>query len=114
VQFNEPGKARFSTPDESGVDYVGSATRLHPLDEQVWRGTPSTGQGGDLVAFLRRTACSDGMSEVTHPVTARVSLGDRRAFAGCCRVLAGAAPAPTAAPPVEGSTRRLAALRSAD
>ncbi len=31
LQFNEPGKARFATPDQPGVDYVGNETRLDPL-----------------------------------------------------------------------------------
>ena len=114
LQLTEPGKARFATPDQPGVEYVGSETRLDPLSEQVWRGKPATGQGADLVAFLNHTACSDNMSDKTHPVTARVSLADHRALAGCCRVVAASAAPPPPAP-IEGPTWwRLTALRGFD
>lgn len=114
VQLNEPGKARFATPDEPAIDYVGDETRLDPLDEQVWRGRPTTGQSGDLVVFLNHTACSDGMSDKTHPVTARVSLSDNRALAGCCRIVAGAVAATTTVPSIEAATWRLTSLRGLD
>ena len=113
LRLTEPGKAQFATPDEPGVDYVGSETRLDPLSEQVWRGKPATGQGADLVAFLNHTACSDNMSDKTHPVSVRVSLADHRALAGCCRVVADTAAVPPA--PIEGPTWwRLTALRGFD
>lgn len=118
VQLNEPGKARFATPDEPAIDYVGNETGLDPLDEQVWRGKPTSGQSGDLVVFLNHTACSDGMSDKTHPVTARVSLSDHRALAGCCRIVAAAGAATTAptttALSIDGATWRLTALRGLD
>lgn len=126
LQLNEPGKARFATPDDAAIDYTGHETRLYPLDEQIWRGKPTTGQSGDLVAFLNHTACSDGMSDKTHPVTARVSLSDGRALAGCCRIVAAAAAETTAtalaatslsidgATSIDGPTWRLTALRGLD
>ena len=128
LHLNEPGKARFATPDEPATDFVGSETRLAPLDEQIWRGKPTNGQSGDLVAYLNHTACSDGMSDKTHPVTVRVSLSDHRALAGCCRIVAAAAAATapaTAAPSIAGATSiegqtidgptwRLTALRGLD
>ncbi len=58
----------------------------------MWRGKPTTGQSGDLVVFLNHTACSDNMSDKTHPVSVRVSLADHRALAGCCRIVADAWP----------------------
>jgi hypothetical protein len=53
------------------------------------------------VAFLSETACSDGMSDLKRPVTARVSLPDGRLLAGCCRVstLSTVAGAPVGAVP---------------
>jgi heat shock protein HslJ len=51
-----------------------------------------------LVAFLREASCSDNMSDVAHPFTARVSLPDGRLLAGCCRI-------PPS--PLEGTTWRL-------
>lgn len=112
LEFSEPGRASFATPDQPGVDYIGSETRLDPLDEQVWRGKPTMGPGGDLVAFLNHTPCSDGMSDKTHPMTARVSLADHRALTGCCRIMA--AETPPAAASIEGPTWRLTALRGLD
>jgi len=114
LHLNEPGKARFATPDEPSVDYIGSETRLDPLNESVWRGARTSGQSGDLVAFLNHAACSDGMSDTTHPVTARISLPDGRALAGCCRIVASVAVAATSAPPIEGPTWRLTALKGFD
>jgi heat shock protein HslJ len=114
LQLNEPGKARFATPDEPSVDYVGRERRLDPLNETVWRGKRTSGQSGDLVAFLNHTACSDGMSDTTHPVTARISLADERVFAGCCRLVASVAEDVKTMPVIEGPTWRLTALKGVD
>jgi len=115
LHLTEPGVARLQTPDEPGVDYQGGETRLDVIRERIWRGKPTTGQGGDLVAFLSDAACSDQMSDTVHPVTARVSLGDGRFLAGCCRVVAAATgSAVAAAPPaasIEGPIWRLVELR---
>jgi heat shock protein HslJ len=54
------------------------------------------------------------MSDKTHPITARVSLADHRALAGCCRIVSTDAGAPSAAAPIEGPTWRLTALRGLD
>jgi heat shock protein HslJ len=67
------------------------------------------------VAFLREAECSDGMSDDTHPVVARVSLPGGRFLAGCCRILARAPAADAAgAPTLEGPVWRLTELRGQD
>jgi heat shock protein HslJ len=104
VTFTAPGRARFDTPEGPPSDYEGKETRNAPLGERLWRGRSAA--GGDLVVFLRDAPCSDGMSDTTHPVTARVSTPDGRFLAGCCRI---AAPPPASAA-LEGTTWRLAAL----
>ena len=117
-----PGKARLLLPDAPAAEYRGKDTRLEPLKERVWRGRRAGGAGSDLVAFLREAACSDGMSDITHPVVARVSLPDGRFLAGCCRLVAAATPAATAATAkpgvvaaaLEGQLWRLAHLRGQD
>src|SRR5262249_6384085 len=38
VELPEPTRARVSSPHERPVDYRGSAHRIEPLGEQVWRG----------------------------------------------------------------------------
>lgn len=85
----ETGKARFSTPDSPSVDYVGASSALVQRKESVWRGwtdDPTDATDGDLVAFLREAACSDQMSDTSHPYAVNVSLPDGRHLAGCCRV----------------------------
>ncbi len=109
LQFSERGHARLVLPDQKPAEYRGKETRLDVLKERVWRGKLSTGKGGEAVAFLRESACSDGMSETQHPVTARVSLPGGRFFAGCCRVPAASAmaTAPASQVSMEGPTWRL-------
>jgi heat shock protein HslJ len=108
LSLETPGAARLALPDEPAAELRGTATRNEVLRERVWRGSPASGAGGDLVAFLREAACSDGMSDVVHPVVARVSLPDGRFLAGCCRI----ASAPAAA--LEGRDWRLVSLRGQD
>lgn len=86
VTFTPPDQARFSTPDGAASEFRGKETRIEHLGERVWRGA---GSGGDLVVLLRDAACSDGMSDTTHPITARVSMPNGTFFAGCCRKPAG-------------------------
>jgi heat shock protein HslJ len=107
VDLTEPGLARFATPDGEPVHYRGAATRRDYLGESLWRG--SADKGGDLVVWLRDSACSDNMSDAQHPVSARVSLPDGRFLAGCCRLVAA-----TAASPVEGPTWRLAQISGSE
>jgi heat shock protein HslJ len=114
LHFTAPGAARLVLPDAAPVEYRGSETRLDAIHERTWRGKPASGGGGDLVAFLSDSACSDGMSDQRHPATARVSLADGRFLAGCCRIVAAAAAAPDAAPSVEGPTWRLTYVRGLD
>ena len=94
----------MTLPDVAPVEYQGKETRNEPLNERLWRGTAA---GGDLVVFLRDAACSDGMSDVTHPVIARVSLPAGGFLAGCCRVPAGQTESATA---LESASWRLASL----
>jgi heat shock protein HslJ len=107
------GTARLAIPDTSPVEYHGSETRIGPIKESVWRGKPVAGEGGELVAFLRESACSDGMSDHEHPVTARVSLADGRFLSGCCRVAKATAEPPVGAgapSAIEGPIWRLTRL----
>lgn len=114
--------ARLMLPDESPAEYRGAGTGSEALRERVWRGTLRGAAGGDLVAFLREAECSDGMSDLKHPVVVRVSLPDGRFLAGCCRITsleaaappaAGVAPSPAFAT-LEGPVWRLIRLRGQD
>src|SRR5262245_14453964 len=104
LSLETPESARLALPDEPPAEFRGTSARIDALHERVWRGRPAGGTGSDLVAFLRQTACSDGMSDDTHPVEARVSLPDGRFLAGCCRIPSARAPAPPAAGGASGST----------
>jgi uncharacterized membrane protein len=85
VEIAATDVAWLALPDEERREFRGGETRNEPLRERIWRGGPASGEG-DLVLFLAETACSDLMSDTTHPVSARLSLADGRFFAGCCRV----------------------------
>jgi heat shock protein HslJ/uncharacterized membrane protein len=87
VDLTTPGVAKATVLGEETKTYRGGATRNELLKETLWRGSPDAGR--DLVVFLSDKSCSDGMSDVVHPVTARVSFPDGRFFAGCCRVVRG-------------------------
>lgn len=112
LALERPDEARLELPDAAPLRYRGGATEVPLHGERVWRGRADGGTG-ELVAFLRDAPCSDGMSDVTHPVTVRVSLPDGRVLAGCCRVLATAAAA-GAPPALEGATWRLTSLPGID
>ncbi len=104
VEFGPSDRARVSAPGVSPVEYLGKETPNELLRERLWRGRAAT--GGDLVVFLRDAACSDGMSDTTHPVIARLSMPDGAFLAGCCRAPA----AQTPATPLEGTSWRLVNL----
>src|SRR5262245_63743564 len=120
LSLETPESARLALPDEPPAEFRGTSARIDALHERVWRGRPAGGTGSDLVAFLRQTACSDGMSDDTHPFEARVSLPDGRFLAGCCRIPSARAPAPPAAggaagpTALEGPVWRLVRLRGED
>ena len=122
LTLETPDTARLMLPDEPAAEYRGAETRIDVLRQRVWRGQPSGGAGGDLVAFLRDAACSDGMSDETHPVAASVSLPDGRLLAGCCRIASAPTPVPppsaaapsTAPAAIEGPVWRLTHLRGLD
>jgi heat shock protein HslJ len=114
LQFTDPGSARLVLPDAPPVEYRGSDTRLDFIHERAWRGKPTSGGGGDLVAFLSDSVCSDGMSDKKHPATARVSLADGRFLAGCCRIVPAPTSAAEAATSIEGPIWRLTYLRGLD
>jgi heat shock protein HslJ/uncharacterized membrane protein len=86
LDLTEKGRARFSTPDAAAVDYLGAANTLAWRKESVWRGQATVPHAGELVAFLREGACSDGMSDTVHPYSVNVSLPGGRHYAGCCRL----------------------------
>jgi heat shock protein HslJ len=106
LDLTETGKARFSTPDSPAVDYLGASHTLAWRKESVWRGRATIPDGGELVAFLRKGACSDGMSDTVHPYSVNVSLPDGRHYAGCCRV----PEAPAVSGSLESATWRLTEL----
>jgi heat shock protein HslJ len=111
VDLTTPGIAKAEVLGEEAKTYRGGATRNDVLKETLWRGSPDAGR--DLVVFLSDRSCSDQMSDVVHPVTARASFADGRFFAGCCRVVGGAGTAGGAAtgtPPFHGRTWRLESL----
>ena len=110
LQFSERGRARLMLPDQKPAEYRGRETRLDALKERSWRGKPASGKGGDVVAFLRESACSDGMSDTKHPLTARVSLPDGRLLAGCCRIPVSSNAASPASLTIEGPTWQLTDL----
>jgi len=117
LELPEPGTARLAFPDAPPVEYRGRETRIDVIAERVWRGKPAAGEGGDVVAFLRDSVCSDGMSDTQHPVTARASLADGRFLAGCCRVPNATTEAPDgthARPAIEGPVWRLESLPGID
>ncbi len=62
LEFAGRGSARLVLPDLRPVYFRGSETRLDFLKERAWRGKVAGGKGGNLVAFLRESVCSDGMS----------------------------------------------------
>ncbi len=110
LDLTEAGQARFSTPDcPSARHYVGAASTLAPRGESIWRGRASAPNGGDLVAFVRKSPCSDNMSDAAHPYSVNVSLPDGTHRAGCCRL----AKAPAAAEPLENTSWRLTTLPGA-
>ena len=109
LRFSERGRAELMLPERKPIDYRGRETRLEALKERAWRGKPASGKGGELVAFLRESACSDGMSDTQHPVTVRVSLPDARLLAGCCRIPVSPNASTPAALAFEGPTWQLAA-----
>jgi len=106
LDLTEEGKARFSTPDSATADYLGAANTLAWRKEAVWRGQATVPDGGELVAFLREGACSDGMSDTVHPYSVNVSLPGGRHYAGCCRV----PDMPVASATLENVTWRLTEL----
>lgn len=110
LSFMAGGPTRLELADRGAVEYRGRETRLEAQKEHAWRGRPTSGRGGELVAFLSDSSCSDGMSEVQHPVSARVSLPDGRLFVGCCRVPAASGETPLPSKTLEGPAWRLTAI----
>lgn len=104
LDLTQPDRARFSALDSAEREYRGSFNPLAYRKEAVWRGEATPEQGvaeasadsaaraetgvatGALVAFVRESPCSDGMSDTQHPYAVNLSLPDGRHLAGCCRV----------------------------
>jgi len=114
LEFPQPGTARLSFPGESPEDFLVNETRLPAQNESAWRGRPLSGGDGVLVAWVRETSCSDGMSDAKHPAMARVSLPDGRLLAGCCRIPSAAAQGVLGLATLEGTNWRLASLTGVD
>jgi heat shock protein HslJ len=92
VDLTAVDRARFAAPDSAAIDYTGQATVNPVLRERMWRGRTPT--GGDLVIFLRDGTCSDGLSDLKYPVSARVSTPQGAFLVGCCRVPVATTPTP--------------------
>jgi heat shock protein HslJ len=110
IDLTVPDRARMTSPDSAPVDFAGHARLNAVLRERIWRGRAAGGTR-DLVVFLREAACSDGMSDTTHPISARASTPDGAFLVGCCRVpSAQAGVTGTQATPFEGTTWRLVSM----
>jgi heat shock protein HslJ len=109
VDLTEPGRARYSRPEGAPAVFRGAERATATRGERHWRGR---GRSGDLVVFISEGACSDGMSDTTHPATARVSLPDGTFLKGCCRVPE--RPASDAGTPLVGTEWRLTSLTGHD
>jgi uncharacterized membrane protein len=86
VVFNRSDRATVTVPGDRAREFRGRETRNDLLKERIWRGRAGS---RELVLFLRETACSDGMSDNTFPISARASLSDGSFHVGCCRVPGG-------------------------
>ena len=75
LDLTTPGQAQFSLPDGPATMYRGRETRIEPRREAVWRGRSGGKRDGELVAFLRDGACSDGMSDRHFPFVATLMVG---------------------------------------
>jgi heat shock protein HslJ len=106
LQFHDASRATLLFPDAQPLDHDGASRSLPSLREWMWRGRPAGG-GGEAVAFVAETACSDGMSDAKHLATARLSLPNGRFLAGCCRI----DPAASSVPGIEGRRWKLADVR---
>ena len=109
VDLTEPGRARDSVPEGTPSVFRGAERATSMRGERLWRGT---GRAGDLVVFISEGTCSDGMSDITHPATARVSLPDGTFLKGCCRVPE--RPVSQAGTPLVGTEWRLTSLTGHD
>ena len=88
LDLTQADQARFGTLDGQETTYRGGVAPLAVHQEMIWRGRASGPRGGELVAFLREGACSDGMSDNTHPYAVNVSLPGGQHYRGCCRTVA--------------------------
>jgi hypothetical protein len=70
VVFNRSDRATVTVPGDRAREFRGRETRNDLLKERIWRGRAGS---RELVLFLRETACSDGMSDNTFPISARAS-----------------------------------------
>lgn len=105
LDLTQPGQARFSMLDGASSDYRGASHPRAAHPETIWRGRATTPRGGELIAFLREGACSDGMSDTVHPYAVNVSLPGGQHYAGCCRT-----PVAAVSATLETGTWRLMAL----
>lgn len=79
-----PDGLRLMGPDREDVRAPNPGPRVHGT-VAVWEAR--TDQGATLEITLTETACSDGMSDRTYPLTARVRLGEE-VLTGCAAATA--------------------------
>jgi len=91
LEFHDASRATLASPDAQPIVHDGASRSLPPLREWMWRGRPVDG-GGEAVAFVAETACSDGVSDAKHTATVRLALPDGGFLAGCCRIASAASP----------------------
>lgn len=70
----------LSGPDRPNLR-AAPVRRTLMADSAVFRG--ETAEGVELTVTLSPQTCSDGMSDRTYPLTARVLLGDENRMSGC-------------------------------
>lgn len=104
----EPFWAVDITPDALVYSGVDRPEQRAPNPGPVMRGATAafsskTQQGTELVVTLMATECSDGMSDRTYPLVARVEIGDE-ALNGCAAPTAALQQAPEAGPVIPPAT----------
>ena len=89
LSLERPGEARLDRPDAAPVQLRGASTEVPFAAERIWRGRSEAG-AGELVAFLRETPCSDGMSDRAYALAVTVIMDGQdspsQMLTGCCSI----------------------------
>ncbi|MFC3613511.1 SH3 domain-containing protein [Lutimaribacter marinistellae] len=82
LDLRQNGEAVYSTPDGSALSFM--AGELVPADGRRDRFLVTLGKNG--WAVMRRTLCSDGMSDMAFGVDLDLYLGSGALRSGCCSI----------------------------